>query len=94
MGRLQGTIQGDVYLSGAEENGQLGLSLFDRAKGTSKNVRVWSQSPGLQLEVDRDRTAAFLGVGLSGPKSEGDKQVWQAPKVDVPPNQVRGGFPR
>ena len=74
MGRLQGTIQGDVYLSGAEDNGRVGLSLFDRAKGTSKNIRVWSQTPGLQLEVDRDRTAAFLGVGLSAPKARMTKR--------------------
>jgi hypothetical protein len=91
---LHGTIQGDVYVGGSEDSARVHFQAFDRSKGTTKTVPVWSQTPGLTLEVDTKRTAPFLDVELPAPEKEPDgKQMWKM-RVAVKANEVIGQFPR
>jgi hypothetical protein len=92
--QLDGTIQGDVYVGGSEDSARVNFNAFDSSTGSTKIVPVWSETPGLKLEVDAARTAPFLEVQLPEPeKDPSGKQVWRM-QVKVGPNRVRGKFPR
>jgi len=92
--QLDGVIQGDVYVGGSEDSARVNFNAFDHRTGSTKTVRVWSETPGLKLELDSARTAPFLEVQLPEPEKEpGGKQVWLM-HVKVGPNRVSGKFPR
>jgi hypothetical protein len=92
--QVEGVIQGDVYVGGSEDSARVNFNKFDRGQGSTQTVRVWSETPGLKLEVDKARTATFLDIQLPEPEKNAEgKQVWRM-RVSVRPNQVEGQFPR
>jgi hypothetical protein len=86
-----GEVHGDVTVS---DDGRVQFGPFKRLRGTSKALLVWSLTPGLRLEVDRQRTAPFLNVQLNEPEKDADgRQTWRL-EIRVPAERASGVFPR
>lgn len=88
---VRGTLHGDVKVAeGTDERIYLGN--FPAAEGSSpRSVMLYSDVPDLKLEIDRQRTPAFLTAKIE--PSGKDKTAWKL-TVRVEPNKLTGSFPR
>jgi hypothetical protein len=90
---LEGLVQGDVQVGDRQEGGMAQLGVFPAEQGTKREIVVQSDVPGLQLEVDPARTAAFLEARLEKrDEAPSGHQTWVL-TVRVPPGKVHGKFP-
>jgi hypothetical protein len=90
---LEGQVQGDVQVGDRQEGGVAQLGAFPAEQGTKREIVLQSDVPGLQLEVDAARTAAFLEARLEKrDEAASGHQTWVL-TVKVPPSKVHGKFP-
>jgi hypothetical protein len=90
---ITGTVESDVMVGTTQDEGRVRFPPFPRASGSRKNIPIRASVAGLQLELDRDRTAAFLDARLEPEKGLDGLAAWRL-YVEVPPNRVSGPFPR
>jgi hypothetical protein len=92
---INGKLLGDVRTGGGDE-GRFRFGTFDADKGSQAlSVTLYSDVPGLQLEIDQERTPEFLrkNAKIEGPKRDGSESVWVV-TTKVSKNTVTGQFPR
>ena len=92
---VQGTILGDLSVVGPEA-GPVKLGSFYRDQSDVKReVLVESGADVKALEVDRKRTADFLGVDIAdAPETTGGRKTWRLQVKWLPESQADGAFPR
>jgi hypothetical protein len=91
-----GTVQGRVRVGNEQDGGRLSMGVFNSDEGSSpSSLALAAQGPGVDLEVDKERTPEFLreGVRLESVKKGDELPRWKL-SVRVPPNAARGQFPR
>jgi hypothetical protein len=91
---VAGSIQGD--LAPVDANAiPVRFNPFDRTVEVSQSIQLESEAAVTGLELDRERTPAFLGVALpDAPKKIGDRKTWTVEVKWVPSSQAVGVFPR
>ncbi len=93
---LTGFVQGNVQVGARQDNGQVALGVFDSAAGSGPaTILVTGKVPGVQLEMDTERTAEYL---RDGTRLEKIADVAGLPRwklhIQVKPNAAHGDFPR
>lgn len=91
---VEGSVRGDIRLEGPRELGAIDLSTFEAGHGSRVETRTLTTPAGLELEIDRARTAPFLKAELETPKSTVDGGRSWVLNVKVEPKKVVGRFPR
>jgi len=91
---VEGSVRGDIRLEGPRELGAIDLSTFEAGHGSRVETRTLTTPAGLELEIDRTRTAPFLKAELEAPKSTVDGGRSWVLTVKVEPKKVVGRFPR
>jgi hypothetical protein len=97
---IGGRLRGDIRVGGGDE-GRLSFGTFYAAEGSqSQSVTLFSDVPGLKLEVDEKLTPAFLREavdpkeGISKPtKTIAGETAWTL-TAQVGKNKAQGSFPR
>jgi hypothetical protein len=87
---IHGRVRGLIEVGNDEDSGDLNFRSFPRAVGRSLKLPLHSNTAGVKLEVDPQRTAAFLKASL---QQVGDRSNWTL-NVEVLPNRASGPFPR
>jgi hypothetical protein len=91
---ISGRVRGLIEIGSDDEGGDLHFRVFPRRTGKRESVPLYSEVPGIKLEVDRSRLPAFLNATLVTDKGSGDnRQLWTL-RVEVLPNKASGPFPR
>jgi hypothetical protein len=91
---MNGKLTGDVRVGGGDD-GRFRFGTFEADRGSApQTVTLYSDVPGLQLEIDQERTPEFLRkyAKIEGPKVEGGESTWVV-TTKVPKNAVVGQFP-
>jgi len=88
---VTGTVEGAVRVE--TEEGVLRFGSFNRSQGKRQSLTLGADGPGLELDVDRERTPDYLTVHLDKPRVALGHQTWRL-LVQVLPNRVSGSFPR
>lgn len=97
--RVSGTVRGDIVVGGGVGSGALNLGPFPRRRGVVGNqpnntIVLETDEEDFKLELDRTRVPEYLKPHLSEPRQSRDGHRTWVLRVEVPPNEARGSFPR
>jgi hypothetical protein len=87
---LQGRVRGLIEVGSDDEGGELNFLSFPRSAGRTQKLPLYSETPGVKLEVDPSRMPEFLKASLK--QTEG-RSAWTL-HVQVLPGKASGPFPR
>lgn len=87
---VHGRVRGLIEIGADDETGELNFRGFPRAAGRRETLPLYSDTPGVKLEVDSSRMPEFLKASLE--PVEG-RSAWKL-KVEVLPGKASGPFPR
>jgi hypothetical protein len=90
---VSGTIEGEVTVGQAEDNGRIDLGTFraDRPHRLGKPLVLQTEHEGIDLAVDQ--APEFMQVKLVLEKGGSGRKSWLL-NVEVPARQAEGSFPR
>jgi hypothetical protein len=94
---ITGRINGDIWVRSSDnEPDRLAFSSFQKDEGSqSRSIQVFSDVPGIKLEIDDDRTPPFLKGCFEPPKlieRNGNDSVWEV-TGRIKGGRVFGAFP-
>jgi hypothetical protein len=97
--RVSGAILGDIVVGGGKGGGSLNLGPFPRRAGVvgikaNNSIVLETDEEDVELKLDRTRVPEYFKPSLSGPTQSRDGHRTWVLRVEVPPNEVRGPFPR
>lgn len=97
--RVSGAVLGDIIVGGGKGGGALNLGPFPRRRGVVGNkpnnsITLQTDEEDVELELDRSRVPEYLNPSLSKPQQSRNGHRQWVLRVEVPPNEVRGTFPR
>lgn len=93
--RITGKVEGEFRILDAEQKGRLSLGVFPRSLGAKRTLKIETDLPNVDLEVDPIKTVPYLKVkAVSGwPQDVAGRRTWMY-VVEILPNTVSGPFPR
>jgi hypothetical protein len=92
---VHGTILGDLAVVGADPGPVNFRSFYRNQDDVKREVLVESGADVTALEVDRQRTADYLGVEFPDPPEQnGGRKTWRLQVKWLPESQADGAFPR
>ncbi len=93
--RITGKVEGEFRILDAEQKGRLSFGVFPRTLGTKKELKIETDLPNIDLELDALKTVPYLKVkGAPGwPQDVAGRRTWKY-LIEILPNTVSGPFPR
>jgi len=93
--RITGKVEGEFRILDAEQRGRLSMGVFQRGLGAKKELKIETDLPGIDLELDMPKTTAYLKVKLvpGWPQDVSGRRTWKY-SIEIAPNSVSGPFPR